>query len=94
MEYICINTPSFVGCKTQSFIMPFWKRSLDITCALIAMPVLGICALIMAIVTKLVSPGPVLFKQERIGYQGRRFKIYKFRTMSASADTVVHQSYF
>ena len=94
MEYICINTPQFVGCKTYSFIMPFWKRSIDITCALIAMPVLGACALVMTIVTKLVSPGPILFKQERIGFQGRRFKIYKFRTMSVSADTGVHQSYF
>lgn len=94
MEYICINTPQFVGCKTYSFIMPFWKRSIDIICALIAMPVLGVCALFMAIVTKLVSPGPILFKQERIGFQGRRFKIYKFRTMFVSADTGVHQSYF
>ncbi len=58
------------------------------------MPVLGVCALFMAIVTKLVSPGPILFKQERIGFQGRRFKIYKFRTMFVSADTGVHQSYF
>ena len=74
--------------------MPFWKRVIDITCSLIAMPVLGICALFMAIVTKLVSPGPLFFKQERIGFQGRRFKIYKFRTMYVSADTGVHQSYF
>ncbi len=94
MEYICISSPRFVGCKTHPFVMPFWKRSIDIICALIAMPVLGVCALFMAIVTKLVSPGPILFKQERIGFQGRRFKIYKFRTMFVSADTGVHQSYF
>lgn len=94
MEYICITTSPFVGCKTYSHIMPFWKRSIDIICALLAMPVLGVCALFMAIVTKLVSPGPILFKQERIGFQGRRFKIYKFRTMFVSADTGVHQTYF
>ena len=94
MEYICITSSPFVGCKTHSHIMPFWKRSIDIICALLAMPVLGVCALFMAIVTKLVSPGPILFQQERIGFQGRRFKIYKFRTMFVSADTGVHQTYF
>jgi len=94
MEYICINSHQFVGSKTTSFLMPFWKRTIDISCSLIAMPVLGVCALCMAIVTRLVSPGPILFKQERIGFRGRRFKIYKFRTMYVSADTGVHQSHF
>lgn len=74
--------------------MPLWKRTIDIACCLIAMPVLCLCSFFMAIVTRLVSPGPIFFKQERIGFQGRRFKIYKFRTMYVSADTGVHQTYF
>lgn len=94
MEYICINSQPLSGYRTYSSIMPFWKRSIDITCCILAMPVLGVCALLVAIITKLVSPGPILFKQERIGYQGRRFKIFKFRTMHVSSDTEIHQSYF
>ena len=94
MEYICINSPQFVGSNSESFVMPFWKRTIDITCCLLAMPILGIFSFFMAIVTRLVSPGPILFKQERIGFQGRRFRIYKFRTMYVSADTGVHQTYF
>jgi lipopolysaccharide/colanic/teichoic acid biosynthesis glycosyltransferase len=40
-----------------------------------------------------VSPGPILFRQERIGYRGRRFSCLKFRTMLVGADTSVHQSH-
>jgi len=94
MEYICINSPSLSGYQTYSSTMPFWKRTIDITCCLLAMPILGVCTLFVAIITNLVAPGPILFKQERIGYQGKRFKIYKFRTMHVAADTGIHQSYF
>jgi lipopolysaccharide/colanic/teichoic acid biosynthesis glycosyltransferase len=48
----------------------------------------------MALVMKVVSPGPVFFLQERVGYLGRRFKIYKFRTMKVGAETANHQAYF
>ena len=70
------------------------KRILDIICCLLAMPILALFTLMIAIIMKFVSPGPVFFTQERVGYLGRRFKIYKFRTMSVAADTNVHQQYF
>jgi lipopolysaccharide/colanic/teichoic acid biosynthesis glycosyltransferase len=94
MEYICINSPDFAASKIPTAHMPSWKRIVDVSCCLIAMPVLGIVTLFMAIVTKLVSPGPLIFKQERIGFQGKRFHIYKFRTMHVTAYTAIHQSYF
>lgn len=47
----------------------------------------------MALLTKLTSPGPVFFKQERIGYNGERFLCYKFRTMKAGADVTSHQAH-
>jgi lipopolysaccharide/colanic/teichoic acid biosynthesis glycosyltransferase len=71
-----------------------WKRAIDLACCMLALPFLAVCTLVMAVVMKLVSPGPVFFRQERVGYQGRRFKIYKFRTMHVGADTANHQAYF
>ena len=47
----------------------------------------------MTIVHQLGSPGPVFFRQERIGRKGRIFRIYKFRTMRVGADTASHQAY-
>jgi lipopolysaccharide/colanic/teichoic acid biosynthesis glycosyltransferase len=73
--------------------LPLWKRAIDLTCCVVALPALAFCALAMALVTRCVSPGPVFFKQERIGHRGRRFMIYKFRTMKLGSDTAVHQTY-
>lgn len=73
--------------------MPAWKRGLDLCCCLLGLPVLAGCTLIMMAVTALVSPGPVFYRQERVGWQGRRFRIFKFRTMTVGADTTVHQNH-
>jgi lipopolysaccharide/colanic/teichoic acid biosynthesis glycosyltransferase len=70
------------------------KRAVDIALSLAAMPFLALFTLFVTIVMKFTSPGPVFFRQERIGYGGRKFKIYKFRTMKVGADTTVHQAYF
>jgi len=73
--------------------MPAWKRSVDLLFCLLSLPVLAVSALMMLAVTKVISPGPILFRQERVGWRGRRFHLYKFRTMSVGADTAVHRSY-
>ena len=73
--------------------VPFWKRVLDICCLLIAVPSLLPMLLMIAIAVKLGSKGPVLFKQERVGLRGKRFIIFKFRTMIAGADTAVHETH-
>ena len=70
---------------------PRWKRMLDLAFCLAALPVLAVCTLLAATVMALTSPGPVFFLQERVGYRGRRFRCYKFRTMHAGADTGVHR---
>ena len=57
------------------------KRGLDIIIALILMVLASPIALITAIVIKFESKGPVIFKQIRIGENGKKFKIYKFRSM-------------
>lgn len=48
----------------------------------------------MTVLMSLYSRGPLLFTQERVGYRGRRFKIYKFRTMHVCAETASHQNHF
>jgi exopolysaccharide production protein ExoY len=85
---------SAAGSNRAGIAIPRWKRVLDIILCQMALPFLAICTLIVAVVMKLTSPGPIFFRQERVGYQGRRFKLYKFRTMHVSADTSVHQAHF
>lgn len=63
------------------------KRFLDFTIALIALMILSPVFLIVAVIIKLTSPGPVIFKQKRIGLNGKVFEIYKFRSMVVGAET-------
>ena len=62
------------------------RRSLDITVSFLALTVLSIPMLIVAILVRLESPGPSLYRQERIGQGGRIFRIFKFRTMAADSS--------
>ena len=66
---------------------------MDISCILLALPILipvmgGIALLIFC-----VSPGSCLFLQERVGYRGRRFVCFKFRTMKLGAEVASHQKH-
>ncbi|MBR5191034.1 MAG: sugar transferase [Clostridia bacterium] len=63
------------------------KTFLDFTIALMALLVLWPVLLIVAVIIKLTSPGPVIFKQKRIGLDGKVFEIYKFRSMVVGAET-------
>jgi len=72
---------------------PVWKRILDIVCIVITAPASLPLGLLIAAITKAVSPGPVFFRQERVGFLGRRFWCLKFRTMVVNADTEVHQGH-
>ena len=71
--------------------MPGWKRILDLALILLASPLLAVVCLLIGAFIKMVSPGPVLFRQERIGFSGRRFLCYKFRSMRVGADSTVHR---
>ena len=69
------------------------KRLMDLAITFLVLPlVLGIIALCTVAII-LDSPGPVLFVQERVGKGGRRFKMYKFRTMQHDLDTSSHQAF-
>lgn len=63
----------------------FFKRAIDIILSFIGIVVLAIPMLIVAIVIKLDSPGPVFFKQKRVGKNKKYFTIIKFRSMPVTA---------
>jgi exopolysaccharide production protein ExoY len=79
--------------KPEKVRNPAWKRAMDLTLCVMALPVLGFIAVVMGLIVKISSPGPVLFRQERVGYKGARFVCFKFRTMIEGADTRSHQAY-
>lgn len=72
---------------------PAWKRSLDMTCIVLASPIWVPLMLMIMLLIKLVSRGPVFFWQERVGLGGGRFMILKFRSMLVNADTRKHECY-
>ena len=62
------------------------KRAFDIICSLSMIIILSPVLIVLSVVIKLDSKGPVLFKQVRVTTYGRKFKIWKFRTMVNNAD--------
>ena len=71
-----------------------WKFALDITCILLALPIWLSVMILLMLVTRIASPGPIFYRQERVGLGGRPFLIWKFRTMQVSAETHTHEHYF
>ena len=61
------------------------KRVFDVVVSCMALLILSPLLFVIAVAIKIDSDGPVLFKQERVGLNGQRFEIYKFRTMVANA---------
>lgn len=72
--------------------MPTWekftKRTLDVVASLLILLILAPVMLIVAILVKLTSKGPIIFAQNRVGLHGKEFMIYKFRTMVQDAEKV------
>ncbi len=67
------------------------KRLFDIVVSFGLIVLLAPLMLVIALLIKLESPGPVIFTQERIGEHGRRFKMFKFRSMYIDADRRWHE---
>jgi lipopolysaccharide/colanic/teichoic acid biosynthesis glycosyltransferase len=73
--------------------IPLWKRSLDLACVLLSLPVwLPLMVLVMLWI-KIASPGPIFYRQARVGYRGKRFMIFKFRSMTVNAEARSHQQH-
>jgi len=69
------------------------KRTCDIAISALAITLLFPLWLLIAILIKLDSRGPIFYSQERVGMDGRLFLVFKFRTMKAGADSEVHRQY-
>jgi lipopolysaccharide/colanic/teichoic acid biosynthesis glycosyltransferase len=69
------------------------KRVMDVLGASLALIILSPAFLVLAIVIKLTSKGPIFFCQERVGQFGSRFVFIKFRSMYVSSDAAIHKEY-
>lgn len=81
------------GVREQTARLPIWKRALDLGIIFLFSPVLVLVGSGIAVLIKLGSSGPVLFRQLRVGYKGQEFLCYKFRSMKVDAETDSHRGH-
>jgi lipopolysaccharide/colanic/teichoic acid biosynthesis glycosyltransferase len=74
--------------ETHPSIRSRVKRGIDIIGAIVGLIITGIIFIPIAITIKLDSPGPILFQQTRCGWLGKRFQIWKFRSMCVDAEAI------
>lgn len=80
LPLLCIEEPSFTGAGRVA------KRAFDLLCALAVTVVLAPLLVVVAVLIRLDSPGPVFHRQRRIGRHGKEFRIWKLRTMILDAE--------
>ena len=73
--------------------LPVWKRVFDFVLLLVTMPAWLPVAVVVGLAVRLGSPGPIFFRQNRVGYRGQIFTFFKFRTMKANTETASHQNH-
>ncbi|HEX6916044.1 MAG TPA: sugar transferase [Chitinophagaceae bacterium] len=88
-----VKTSNVLGATlidVQSSLLPLWqqniKRLIDLVAGVLGLVILSPLLLFIALRTALSSKGSIIYKQERIGYKGKPFTIYKFRSMYADAE--------
>jgi len=77
------------GLRTNGMHYRLGKRLLDISVACTLMPCLVPLFLVSAVIVRISSPGPLLYRQKRIGRFGREFTLWKFRTMYSNSDEIL-----
>ena len=88
-----VTTAGFAGSPNATPV-PVWKHLLDWFCILLTLPFSLPLMLLIAAWIKVVSNGPVIFRQTRIGINQQPFTIFKFRTMKVNAQVKSHHDYF
>ena len=88
MERLQVNTEQEVVqiYEKEKVLYNILKRSLDFIASLVGLIILSPVVLVVAILIKLESKGPIIFSQKRIGLNGKEFKMYKFRSMVQNAE--------
>lgn len=90
MELAVISRPYTLPYRTGYRIT---KRVMDLVTILLALPVVLPLMALCALAIRLDSPGPIFFVQERVGKGGRRFRMYKFRTLRHNLDNSTHKTF-
>jgi lipopolysaccharide/colanic/teichoic acid biosynthesis glycosyltransferase len=85
--------PSNPSLEELAIALPRWKRLIDLAMVTLLIPVWLPVMTLVALWVAITSPGPVFYRQPRIGFKGRRFMLVKFRTMKVNAETRVHEAY-
>jgi colanic acid biosynthesis glycosyl transferase WcaI len=81
--------------KTSSFFYPYWYVGMNLSFGLLCGTIISLLLPVLALFVYLDSPGPIFYTQERLGYKGKTFRMYKFRTMrvgTGSAWTTQHDT--
>ena len=86
MDNINVNINSAIEGRESRFLYNIFKRVLDILGSLIGLILLSPILIIVGILIKLESKGPLIFSQKRVGLNGREFKMYKLRSMVCNAE--------
>jgi exopolysaccharide biosynthesis polyprenyl glycosylphosphotransferase len=79
----------YAALQSEHVISPlylFWKKGFDLVCGTLGLLLLGLVTPILALCIYLDSPGPIFYSQERVGFRGKAFRIYKFRSMRVDAE--------
>ena len=89
---IAVPSPTqVVSLPVTSFRYAMVKRTLDVVLALVLLTIFAPVLLGAAVLIRLTSPGPILFRQTRIGRGGRAFQMLKFRSMYIDSDDRIHR---
>ena len=83
---VAVAPPQFTGGQNAL------KRAFDVVVATCALAVLALPLLLVAAAVRLTSPGPALFRQERVGLRGEPFQVFKFRTMRVGAEAALEEA--
>jgi exopolysaccharide production protein ExoY len=92
------ESESASGCQPYSAkeftaALPKWKRLIDLLVVALLFPLWLPVMTLVALWVAITSPGPIFYRQPRIGFKGSRFMLIKFRTMKVNAETHVHEAY-
>ena len=96
-EYTVPNEPEPLRLRVGNCEYPWWqscaKRAVDVVSSLLVMTVGAPLFIFLAAAVKLSSPGPIFFRQVRIGKDGQPFVFYKFRSMRHNNDDAAHRDF-